>query len=201
MIINNIKTKIIEYFFINPTKKLRIRQIERETNSPLPSVIRYVKELIEEGLLKKEEISNITIYSANRMNPKYLLYKKLNNIESIYTSGILEYIESECSPDCIILFGSASKGEDIESSDIDLYVQSSQKALDFRKFSILGRIISVFFEQNFNSLSIELKNNIINGIILKGYLIAYESDKNNTKHRTSKKHNKDDFANRRKNKK
>jgi len=48
MIINNIKTKIAEYFFNDPTKKLRVREIERETKEPFPSVVRYVKELVDE---------------------------------------------------------------------------------------------------------------------------------------------------------
>ena len=57
MTIKNIKDKIKEYFFVNPTVKVRVRQIERELKIPLPSAIRYVKELEKEGILKNEKIA------------------------------------------------------------------------------------------------------------------------------------------------
>jgi len=52
----NIKEKIKEYFFMNPTAKLRVRQMERELKLPLPSVIRYCRELEKEGILRKESV-------------------------------------------------------------------------------------------------------------------------------------------------
>jgi predicted nucleotidyltransferase len=74
-------------------------------------------------------------------------------------------------PDAIILFGSASKGEDIKGSDIDLYVQCNEKKLELSKYEKkLNRKINLFFEKNFDKLSSELKQNIINGDKLKGFL-------------------------------
>jgi len=37
----------------------------------------------------------------------------------------------------------------------------------------LKRRINIFFESNFEKLSNELKNNIINGVILSGYLKVF----------------------------
>ncbi|MCD6464256.1 nucleotidyltransferase domain-containing protein [Candidatus Woesearchaeota archaeon] len=74
----------------------------------------------------------------------------------------------------IVLFGSCARGEDIETSDIDLFVQAKEKALSLTKYeNLLNRKISLFFKQNFLKLSNELKNNIINGIVLKGYLKVF----------------------------
>jgi predicted nucleotidyltransferase len=188
-------------FFNHPTTQFQLREISRRTKIAVASVKRHVDKLVKEKIVAKKDNTIYKSYIADRDSTIFKRRKVQDIIERLHDSGLITYIESECVPDCIILFGSASKGEDIETSDIDLYVQSSQKTLDLRKFSIIGRNISVFFEQNFNNLSPELKNNIINGIIIKGYLTAYESDKNNSKHRTSKKHNKDDSTNRGKNKK
>ena len=69
----NIKEKIKKHFFMNPTKKMRVRQIEREIKLPLPSVIRYCKELEKEGILKKETISGVSTYSADRTSKKFLM--------------------------------------------------------------------------------------------------------------------------------
>ena len=77
-------------------------------------------------------------------------------------------------PDVIILFGSASKGEDIMESDIDLFLISRERELDILDFETkLKRNISLLFSENFGELSNELKNNIINGVILKGYLKVF----------------------------
>ena len=63
------------------------------------------------------------------------------------------------------------KGDDIENSDIDIFVQAKEKGLNLVEYEkTLNRKISLFFKENFSKLNAELKNNIINGIVLKGYL-------------------------------
>ena len=77
-------------------------------------------------------------------------------------------------PDAIILFGSAAKGEDLKESDIDLFVLAEEKKLDLQKYEkLLGRKINILAEESFSKLSKELRNNIINGIILYGYLKVF----------------------------
>ena len=109
----NIKEKIKEYFFMNPTAKLRVRQMERELKLPLPSVIRYCRELEKEGILRKESVSGVSAYSADRTSKKFLIEKRLFNIKRIFESGLAEYIVKEHFNPVIVLFGSYSKGEDI----------------------------------------------------------------------------------------
>jgi len=173
---NNIKMLLKEYFFRNPTEKLRVRQIEREVNIPLPSAIKYTKELEMEGILKKEEIAGIVAYSADRSSNKFLFEKKLFNFKCIIDSGFVEFIINEFSDPNLILFGSYSRGEDVEDSDIDIFIESSsKKTLDLKKFEKkLSRKIQIF---NYKSLSSirnkELANNIINGVVLNGFLEVF----------------------------
>ena len=173
MITKRIKEKIREYFFENPTRQLRVRQIEKELQAPLPSAIRYAKELENEGMLKKSGIAGVTLYSADRSSKKFLLEKKLYNIRILFESGFVDYLIEEYSNPAIILFGSFSKGEDIETSDIDLYVETSAaKKLLLTKFEEkLGRKIQLFCYNNIHQIkNKELANNIINGISLNGFL-------------------------------
>ena len=172
----NIKEKIKEYFFMNPTAKLRVRQIERELRLPLPSVIRYCKELEKEENLKKESVSGVLAYSADRSSKKYLLGKKLFNLKSAFESGLVDYLIKECSNPVIVLFGSYSKGEDIENSDIDLYIETpSKKEIKLEKFgNILKRKIQVFNYPNIRQISnTHLANNVINGIVLNNFLEVF----------------------------
>ena len=172
----NIKERIKEYFFMNPTAKLRVRQIEREIKLPLPSVIRYCKELEKEEVLKKETISGISAYSADRNSKKFLIAKRLFNINSIFESGLIDYIVKEYFNPVIVLFGSYSKGEDIEESDIDLYVETPKKQeFNLKKFEkILSRRIQLFNYRNIKEVqNHHLSNNIINGITLNNHLEAF----------------------------
>ena len=104
----------------------------------------------------------------------FKLYKRNDLILNIHQNGLLDYIYDSCLPAVIILFGSASKGEDIEESDIDIFIQSQKKKLALGKYEkILNRKISLFFEEKFNKLSKELKNNLLNGLIVKGYIKVF----------------------------
>lgn len=173
----DIKTKLKEYFFLNPTIKLRVRQIERELNLPLPSVIRYTKELEQEGILKSTKITNITAYSADRTSKIYLLEKRLFNIYQLYTSGLIDFLKEELSNPTIIVFGSSAHGEDTENSDIDLYIETpAKKKVNLDKFEKnLQRKIQLFIYKNIHQLeNKELANNIINGTVLNGFVEVFK---------------------------
>lgn len=173
----DIKKIIREYFFVNPNAKLRVREIERTLKIPLPSVIRYCKELEKEGILTAAKIGNVNFYTADKSSEKYLLEKKLFNIKEIYDSGIIEYIKQELSNPAVVLFGSYAKGEDTEDSDIDLYIETpSKKKLNFEKFEkFLKKKMQIFQHKNLNEISNHhLANNIINGITLNNYIEVFK---------------------------
>ena len=168
----NIKEKIKEHFFISPNSKLRVRQIEKKLKLPLPSAIRYAKELEKEGILRKLKIEDVTFYSADRSSKSFLLEKRLFNIKAAYSSGMVDFLVGELSNPTIIVFGSYSKGEDAEDSDIDLYIETqSKKDIRLNKFEkILKRKIQVFRHDSIHKVAnIHLANNILNGTILNGF--------------------------------
>ena len=168
---NNIKQKIAEYFLRNPTVRLRVRQIERELKLSLPSVIRYVKELVKDGLLKENKISEVMFYTADRSNKNFRLEKVIYNLRSLYHCGLVEFLITEYSNPSILLFGSYSKGEDIETSDVDIYVEtSSKKKVNLQKFEkTLERKIQLFIYPHIKDVpNPQLANNILNGISLNG---------------------------------
>ena len=169
----NTKDEIKNYFFINPTSKLRVRQIERELKLSLPSIIKSCHELEKEEIIKKEKIAGAVLYSSDRTSKNFLLEKKLHNLKHLYNSGFVEYLRIELSNPLIIVFGSYAKGEDIENSDIDTYIQtSSPKKLHVEKFErILKRKIQIFSYKSIRDVpNLHLANNIVNGITLNGFL-------------------------------
>ena len=173
----NIKQKIKEYFFVNSNSKHRVREIERILQIPLPSVIRYCKELQEEGILITQKIGSIAFYTADKVNERYLLEKKLFNLKSLYDSGLVKFLKIELSNPLIIVFGSYSKGEDTEKSDIDLYIETpSKKEIKLDKFEKdLKREIHLFRHKKIKEIKNKnLLNNIINGIVLNGFMEVFK---------------------------
>ena len=171
----DIKQTIKKYFFTNPTAKLRVREIERALKLPLPSVIRYCKELEKEEILGVLKTGSVNFYTANR-SEKYLFEKKIHNIKEIYESGLIEYLRRELSNPVVFVFGSFSKGEDTEESDIDLYIEThSNRLIDVNDYEhILKRRIQIFRYKRVQDIKNKnLANNIINGILLNGYIEVF----------------------------
>lgn len=169
----NIKQAIKEHFFVNPNARLRVREIERILKLPLPSVIRYCRELEKEGILITQKIGNVVFYTADRTNENFLLEKKLYNIRSLYASGLVNLLKTGLSNPSIIVFGSYSRGEDTEKSDIDLYIETpSKREIRLEQFEIkLKREIEIFRHRNISEIkNKDLINNIVNGILLNGFV-------------------------------
>ena len=170
--------KILRVFFDDPLPKgtgFQLREISRKVKIATTSVKNYLLELEKEKLIIKikHRIHNYPVYYANRDNETFKFYKKIDNILRIKESGLLDYLSEECMPDVIILFGSASRGEDLKESDIDIFLECEKTKLYLDKYEKeLNRKINVFFGK-FNKLSNELRNNILNGTVLKGYLKVF----------------------------
>lgn len=168
-------TKVLEVFFDDPMPEggFQLREISRKIDLAPKSVKLYLEEFERENLITKKEhrVHKYPVYYANRDNNYFKFLKRLNIIKRIKEFGLLDYLDESCMPDAIVLFGSASKGEDRKDSDIDLYLQCKEKKLDLKKYEKgLSRKINIFFEEDFDKLSDELKKNIINGNKLKGYI-------------------------------
>jgi predicted nucleotidyltransferase len=74
----------------------------------------------------------------------------------------------------ILLFGSYAKGEDTESSDIDLFLIGREKQLNLKKFEEeLGMTFELHIRTSFEKIPAALKNNLINGIVIQGFLKGY----------------------------
>ena len=174
MIQNYSRYRILQEFFNNPMRDFQIRELSRIAELAQPSVTNHLNALLKENLIIKEKKGIYPTFRANREDEMFKFYKKMDTLLMLKQTGFLDYIYDSCMPDSIILFGSASKGEDIAESDIDIFVQSPDKKLSLEKYEkTLNRKITLLFEENFSRLSKELKNNLLNGIILRGYLKAF----------------------------
>lgn len=164
--------KVFEVFVDEPTKIHYIKEISRKINLAPTSVRKHLERLEKENLIIKEKGEIFFGFKANRDNEDFLFYKKISNITKIKESELLDFLINSIYPQTVILYGSYLRGEDIEKSDIDLFVISKiKKRLDLEKFEkILNRNVHLIIDKDFSKLSKELRLEIINGLVLHGYL-------------------------------
>jgi len=167
---NNIY-KILELFIEFPIKDFSIRGIARNLKLSHATVLKYIADLDKLSFIKKKEATLYPTYFANTENKKYKFYKRDWLVFKINESGLIDLIQKETLSSSIILFGSGAKATFTEKSDIDIFVEANETKLNLSKYEKkLNRKINLLFEQNINNLSKELRNNIINGVVLYGFI-------------------------------
>ena len=168
-----------EIFFVNPTKKNYLMEISRNIGLAHTSVKKNLGNLVKLELViesvEKKGGRKFPFYKANLDNRLFKEYKMIYNLSSLLESGVIRFIEEKLMSKSIIVFGSYQNGEDTENSDIDIFVECKEEKLNLDKFEKkLNRNIQLHFKENFNLYPKELKNNIINGIVMSGFLEGYK---------------------------
>jgi len=174
MLQNYSRYRVLQEFFDFPRKGFQMREVSRRVKLAQVSVINHLKALQKEGLIIKEKKGVYAAFRANRENEYFKALKLQNLLLRIHTSGLSSFLDEKLKPNCIVLFGSASRGEDTETSDIDIFIQSEEAKINLYKYEkTLNRKINLLFEPKLTALSKELLNNIINGQVLYGYLKVF----------------------------
>lgn len=162
--------KVLEIFFENPTREFHLRELSRLLKLSMPTIISATDKLAKEKLIIKTKGKVLTKVEADRENTNFSRYKRIYNLEAINRSGIIDYLSNMYNhPRCIILFGSFSRGDDIERSDVDIAVITKKKlSLELGRYiKILKRNITIH-EVDLDKISEEFKANLSNGIVLEG---------------------------------
>ena len=149
-------------------EKLSQREIAKILKVSPTAVGNSVKKLKE--LVKIEKTKTINFITFNRDGPKAIELKRVENLKSVYLSGLSDYLESELAGGTILLFGSYSLGEDTITSDIDIAVIGRKdKVLELEEYEkALNRKININFYDLWKNIHEHLRNNILNGILLQG---------------------------------
>ena len=165
-----VQRSVMELLFDFPTTVFSEREMARQLDVSPTAIAKAVRRLEEAGLasVKKKFLLDIRLAAENE---KVTEMKRVSNLGKLYSSGLVSFFSDNLPGATVVLFGSYACGEDTERSDIDLAViGTEEKALKLESFEkTLRRRINVQF---FGSRKIDknLKENIINGITLKGHV-------------------------------
>lgn len=171
--------RVLRVFFDEPTKDHYLREISRKSDLSHTSVKNHLEKLIDLGLVivreEKRGERTYPIYEANVNNADYKHLKKIDLVYRLREIGLIKDLKDFFMPDCIVLFGSCVRGEDAEFSDIDIYLKAEEDEIELIKYEVnLNRTIELHTNPDFHEYPKELRNNILNGIMLDGYLEAYK---------------------------
>jgi len=167
---------ILELFF-DTENEFHVREVARLLNIHPTTASTALEQLAKQRFLIKKKAYHHIFYTGNKENPLFLHKKKSYVVEKILASGLISFIDNELHPDAIVLFGSYAKGDNILGSDIDIFILTESKKLqNYGKFEkILRSKLHIFqySHEKFNELKRQqpqLVNNVVNGIILFGYI-------------------------------
>lgn len=110
--------KIILFLGDYPENKFFTKEIAEKLNISLGGTHNALKYLVKEKIIEQEQKGNMKFYCINEENSLVKQFKITSAIEEL--SLLIKKIKDDCIN--IILFGSASRGEQTVDSDIDLFV-------------------------------------------------------------------------------
>ena len=166
---------ILSLFFNEPTKEWHFEEIAEEAKITRSKADRWLKQLIEEGLIKRiKKRGKMPYYVSHYISPPYKNRKKLFALNKLYDSGFLNHLASLQKAKTVIIFGSFARSDWYSNSDIDLFIYGGTEGLKLAKYEVkLNREIQVFAcnkKEDLHKFGEGLIRNIIKGNIVKGDL-------------------------------
>jgi predicted nucleotidyltransferase len=113
-------TIVLSFLAENPAKDYVTTEIKEGTAISRQGVYLALIELEKEGLVSKTKKSKMSLYRINHENIIVKQFKILKMV--MFLHDLIKPLSQIT--DKVILFGSASRGEDRADSDIDLFIQS-----------------------------------------------------------------------------
>ena len=169
-----LQAEIMRLLFVKAGTSLNQRAIARLLDVSSPAIMKALPKLEKEGLitLKQDEESKRWSIELNRDDVRVMGLKRSDNLSQLYESSLIAFLSDKFPAAIIILFGSYSYGTDTVDSDIDIaIITKKEKEVDLTSFNKeLERNITIQFYESLSGIHNNLKNSIINGIVLNGVI-------------------------------
>ncbi len=172
ILVTNKRDVVLEFFLVHPTREVHLRELARALRISFPWTRRLVSVLAKEGFLVRKKGHNLVLVKANRDYELFRALKRSYNLFALHKSGLVSHlVDIYGRPAAIVLFGSFSRGEDTESSDVDIAVVTKKGInADLSLFEKqLQRKIRIT-EISIEAMDSEFAITLANGIVLSGYL-------------------------------
>jgi len=119
---SEITKKLLNYFFINPHESLYINELSRKFNFDKRNLVKKLKELEKEGILKSQVRGNLKLYSINKSYPLYKEYKRIIFKTIGLEDKLKRVLKDVDGVKQAFIYGSYAKDKMDTHSDVDLLV-------------------------------------------------------------------------------
>ena len=170
---------IAEAIFNYPHRSFHIRELTKTSSCSTTAIVDGANILENYKIIKIEENNITKNIKADLDSDAYYHYKLIFNLYRLMRYSIVDNLKDYFNnPECIVVFGSFAKGEDVENSDIDILIISSSEKPKSKNFDDFINIFRKEFNRDINIIVLKslekavdsFKNSISNGIVLHGYL-------------------------------
>jgi len=171
--------KVLKWFFAFPDGSFSVSDIARGITASKAQTSRAIRRLQEEKFLNIKDFGNVWQVTPNKQHPFFITRKVPYNLQLVYESGLVDALLKQWpSARAIVLFGSFRKGDDNETSDLDIAVETLER-LDRVQTIHTGNVIFVprtqpqkvnVFLFNRKTVDANVFASIANGIVMHGLL-------------------------------
>lgn len=139
---SKITEKLLNHFFINPDDHVYVNELSRNLRVDKRNLVKKLKELEKEGILKRENKGNLKLYSINRNYPLYGEYRTIFLKTVGFEEKLRRILQKIVGVKEAYLYGSYAMNKMDIHSDIDLLVVGNHNLLTLqRKLGLLQRDI------------------------------------------------------------
>lgn len=125
LLIKTTHQKVLAFFLAHPSQYFYGSEISRKLGVSIGQTSKILKDLLKAGVVEKERRGKTELYRSIADSPVLKAYKVLNTIVSI--APLIDELKKASKK--IVFFGSCAKGVNIEESDLDLLIVSSNENL------------------------------------------------------------------------
>ncbi len=116
------RVKLLELLLLNPTEEFHLREISRRTHVSASYVKREMTNLMNLGLVLKRSQGNLTLFKFNKDSPIAEELKRIFLKTESFGQFIQDSLKEIGNIKFALIYGSFAKGEEAETSDIDLLI-------------------------------------------------------------------------------
>lgn len=128
-----ITQKTLNYFFLNPHESIYVNELSRKLALDKRNLVKKLKELEGEGILKSDKRGNLKLYSINEEYSLYNEYKKIIVKTVGLESELRKILKKIKSIKKAYVYGSYAKDNMDAHSDIDLLVVGAHDIMLLQK--------------------------------------------------------------------
>lgn len=165
---------VLEPFFNRP-KYWHFDELHKKIGISRPQLSYWLKKFEKKKIIQRVKLrGKMPYYIGVFENPEFQNRKRLFALKQLTDSGLLNHLSTLDRAKLVILFGSFSRYDWYDHSDIDIFIYGNDDEFEQGKYELkLDREIQLFTAKNkedFKKMGSGLIQNMLEGFIVKGDL-------------------------------